>query len=42
MCLVLTGLKSVFVENPGMAWGSKLSDFLPISEPFAKVFLNFI
>lgn len=29
-----------FVENPGMAWGSKLSDFLPISEPFAKVFLT--
>lgn len=29
-----------FVENPGMAWGSRLSDFLPISEPFAKVFLT--
>ena len=29
-----------FVENPGMAWGSKLSDFLPISEPSAKVFLT--
>ena len=29
-----------FVENPGMAWGSKLSDFLPISEPTAKVFLT--
>ncbi len=29
-----------FVENPGMAWGSKLSDFLPISEPFAKIFLT--
>lgn len=29
-----------FVENPGMAWGSKLSDFLPISEPTAKIFLT--
>lgn len=29
-----------FVENPGMAWGSKLSDFLPISEPTAKVVLT--
>ena len=29
-----------FVENPGMAWGSKLSDFLPVTEPFAKVFLT--
>ncbi|MFD0963722.1 lipoprotein signal peptidase [Pseudofulvibacter geojedonensis] len=29
-----------FVENPGMAWGSKLSDFLPISEPSAKIFLT--
>ncbi|NQY04850.1 MAG: lipoprotein signal peptidase [Flavobacteriaceae bacterium] len=29
-----------FVENPGMAWGSKLSDFLPISEPNAKIFLT--
>jgi signal peptidase II len=29
-----------FVENPGMAWGSKLSDFLPISEPSAKIVLT--
>ena len=29
-----------FVENPGMAWGSRLSNFLPITEPSAKVFLT--
>lgn len=29
-----------FVENEGMAWGSKLSDFLPVTEPNAKVILT--
>ncbi|MFD0863460.1 lipoprotein signal peptidase [Sungkyunkwania multivorans] len=33
--------KMHFVENPGMAWGSKLSDFIPfISEPASKIILT--
>ncbi len=32
----------VFVENEGMAWGTKLSDFIPaISDRAAKLFLTF-
>ncbi len=34
-------MRIVFVENAGMAWGSKLSDFLPfVSEPVSKVILT--
>lgn len=36
----LEWFKITFVENPGMAWGKKLSDFFPITEPTAKVFLT--
>ncbi len=30
----------LFIENPGAAWGAKLSDFLPISESTSKLVLT--
>lgn len=39
--VVLSWFQIVFVENEGMAWGTKLSDLLPfISDRTAKIFLT--
>lgn len=32
--------KILFIENEGAAWGTKLSDLLPISEPVGKLILT--
>lgn len=37
---VLSWFKFVFIENSGAAWGTKLSDFLPISEDTGKLILT--
>ena len=37
---VLSWFKILFIENSGAAWGAKLSDFLPISEPVGKLILT--
>ncbi len=37
---VLSWFKIHFIENPGAAWGAKLSDFLPISESASKLILT--
>lgn len=37
---VFSWFKIQFIENPGAAWGTKLSDFLPISEPTGKLILT--
>ena len=37
---VLSWFKIHFIENPGAAWGAKLSDFLPISESSSKLILT--
>lgn len=37
---VLSWFKFVFIENSGAAWGTKLSDFLPISEETGKLILT--
>lgn len=37
---VFSWFKFVFIENSGAAWGTKLSDFLPISEETGKLILT--
>ncbi len=37
---VFDWFKILFIENPGAAWGAKLSDFLPISESTSKLILT--
>ncbi|QWX83391.1 lipoprotein signal peptidase [Cellulophaga sp. HaHaR_3_176] len=37
---VFSWFKLVFIENSGAAWGTKLSDFLPISEDTGKLILT--
>ncbi|MBU2948514.1 lipoprotein signal peptidase [Zobellia uliginosa] len=37
---VFSWFKILFIENSGAAWGAKLSDFLPISEPTGKLVLT--
>lgn len=37
---VFEWFKILFIENSGAAWGAKLSDFLPISEPAGKLILT--
>lgn len=37
---VLGWFKILFIENEGAAWGTKLSDLLPISESTGKLFLT--
>ncbi|MFC4095571.1 lipoprotein signal peptidase [Euzebyella saccharophila] len=37
---VFEWFKILFIENSGAAWGAKLSDFLPISEPTGKLVLT--
>ncbi len=37
---VFTWFKILFIENSGAAWGAKLSDFFPISEPTGKLILT--
>ena len=37
---VFSWFKLVFIENSGAAWGTKLSDFLPISEETGKLILT--
>jgi len=37
---VFSWFKIHFIENSGAAWGAKLSDFLPISEPAGKLILT--
>ncbi len=38
---VFSWFKILYIENPGMAWGSKLSDFIPfISEHASKIILT--
>lgn len=37
---VLSWFKIHFIENPGAAWGAKLSDFLPISDTSSKLILT--
>ncbi|MDO6515900.1 lipoprotein signal peptidase [Zobellia uliginosa] len=37
---VFSWFKILFIENSGAAWGAKLSDFLPISEPSGKLVLT--
>ncbi len=39
--IIFDWFRILFVENDGMAWGAKLSDFSPkISDKFAKLFLT--
>lgn len=38
--LVFSWFKILFIENEGAAWGTKLSDILPISEVSGKLFLT--
>nr|WP_299386781.1 lipoprotein signal peptidase [Allomuricauda sp.] len=37
---VMSWFKLRFIENPGAAWGFKLSDFLPISDATGKLILT--
>ena len=37
---VFSWFKILFIENEGAAWGTKLSDILPISESVGKLFLT--
>lgn len=37
---VFSWFKILFIENSGAAWGAKLSDFLPVSEPIGKLILT--
>ncbi|WP_318310721.1 lipoprotein signal peptidase [Flagellimonas crocea] len=37
---VFSWFKILFIENEGAAWGTKLSDLLPISEPAGKLILT--
>lgn len=37
---VFSWFKILFIENEGAAWGTKLSDLLPISESSGKLFLT--
>lgn len=37
---VLSWFRILFIENEGAAWGTKLSDILPISESLGKLFLT--
>ncbi|MEM8998787.1 MAG: lipoprotein signal peptidase [Bacteroidota bacterium] len=37
---VFNWFKILFIENEGAAWGTKLSDILPISESVGKLFLT--
>ncbi len=37
---VFSWFKILFIENEGAAWGTKLSDLLPISESSGKLFLS--
>ena len=37
---VLSWFKILFIENEGAAWGTKLSDLLPISEANGKLILT--
>lgn len=37
---VFSWFKILFIENEGAAWGTKLSDILPISESSGKLFLT--
>jgi len=37
---VFSWFKILFIENEGAAWGTKLSDLLPISEASGKLFLT--
>ena len=37
---VFSWFKIYFIENEGAAWGTKLSDLLPLSERTAKLFLT--
>ncbi|MBA4745087.1 MAG: lipoprotein signal peptidase [Muricauda sp.] len=37
---VFSWFKILFIENEGAAWGTKLSDLLPISEPVGKLVLT--
>lgn len=37
---VFNWFKILFIENSGAAWGAKLSDFLPVSEPTGKLILT--
>lgn len=37
---VFSWFKILFIENSGAAWGAKLSDFLPLSEPVGKLILT--
>lgn len=38
--VVFSWFKLVFIENSGAAWGTKLSDFLPIAEETGKLILT--
>src|SRR6056297_828356 len=38
--VVFSWFKILFIENEGAAWGTKLSYFLPISEPAGKLILT--
>lgn len=37
---IFSWFKILFIENEGAAWGTKLSDILPIAESSAKLFLT--
>ncbi len=37
---VFSWFKILFIENEGAAWGTKLSDLLPVSEPTGKLILT--
>lgn len=37
---VLSWFRILFIENEGAAWGTKLSDILPVSESSGKLFLT--
>lgn len=37
---VFSGFTILFIENEGAAWGTKLSDLLPIAEPTGKLILT--
>jgi signal peptidase II len=38
--IIFSWFRIYFIENSGAAWGTKLSDFLPISEPTGKLVLT--
>ncbi|WP_431162262.1 lipoprotein signal peptidase [Flagellimonas beolgyonensis] len=38
--IIFSWFRIYFIENSGAAWGTKLSDFLPISEATGKLFLT--